>query len=155
MRVLIVFGTTEDHTRGLAEFMAARLPAGCHEVAVRDAARQDGPPDPAGFDAAIVATSLHAGRRYQRKVARFARARHAALDGMPSAFAGQGAPPFAPSRAASSTRLAKLHIVSPFSMRTCPAAPTATAIRCSMLALMARPRASSRRAVSIMARALS
>jgi menaquinone-dependent protoporphyrinogen IX oxidase len=27
MRVLIVFGTTEGHTRGLAEFMAARLAA--------------------------------------------------------------------------------------------------------------------------------
>ena len=56
MRVLIVFGTTEGHTRGLAEFMAARLAAGGHEVAVRDAAREDGgPPDPARFDAAIVA----------------------------------------------------------------------------------------------------
>jgi menaquinone-dependent protoporphyrinogen oxidase len=85
MRVLIVFGTTEGHTRGLAEFMAARLAAGGHEVAVRGAAREDGPPDPAGFDAAIVAASLHAGR-YQREVARFARAHRAALDGMPSAF---------------------------------------------------------------------
>ena len=74
MRVLIVFGTTEGHTRGLAEFMAARLAAGGHEVAVRDAAREDGgPPDPARFDAAIVAASLHAGH-YQGEVARFARA---------------------------------------------------------------------------------
>ena len=85
MRILIVYGTTEGHTRDLAGFMAARLAAGGHEVAVRDAAREDGFGDSAGFDAVLVAASLHAGR-YQREVVRFARAHRAALNGMPSAF---------------------------------------------------------------------
>jgi menaquinone-dependent protoporphyrinogen oxidase len=82
MRILIVFATTEGHTRKLAAFVAGRLRRGGHEVRVCDAAQSD---DFAGFEAALLFASLHL-RRYQASLARFARENHAALNAVASAF---------------------------------------------------------------------
>lgn len=84
MRTLIVFATTDGHTRKLADFIAARLAAAGHATHLRNAAKPD-LPDPAGFDAALLAGSLHIGR-YQPALRRFARKKHGQLNAMPAAF---------------------------------------------------------------------
>jgi hypothetical protein len=63
MRVLIVFSTTEGHTRKLAQFAAARLTSLGHQVQVHDAAQSDAP-DPAGLDCALLFASVHVGRSF-------------------------------------------------------------------------------------------
>lgn len=83
MRILIVYGTTEGHTRHLCEFMAGALQAAGHEAVLRDASRE--PEGPAGFDAAILAGSVHVGR-YQAALVEYAATHHAALEAMPNAF---------------------------------------------------------------------
>ena len=84
MRVLIVYGTTEGHTRAIAKFMASRLRFAGHTVTVCDAA--DGPPpDPADFDAAFLAASLHIGH-YQAPLVHYARHWQASLNAMSAAF---------------------------------------------------------------------
>lgn len=84
MRILIVYGTTEGHTRKVAEFLAEHLRSrGCGAMLCDAALGQ--PPDPAPFDAAILAASLHTGR-YQPQVIHFAHRHSAALNAMPSAF---------------------------------------------------------------------
>ena len=84
MRTLIVFATTDGHTRKLANFIAARLAAAGHDLRLCDAAETI-VPDPAGFDAAVLAASVHMGQ-YQSAFRRFARKKHAALNAMPTAF---------------------------------------------------------------------
>jgi menaquinone-dependent protoporphyrinogen oxidase len=84
MRILIVYGTTEGHTRTLAKFIADRLTKAGHAVTLADAS-EDEPPDPGRFDAAVLAGSVHVGR-YQAALVHYARRRHAALNAMPSAF---------------------------------------------------------------------
>jgi menaquinone-dependent protoporphyrinogen oxidase len=84
MRILIVFATTEGHTRRLAEFAAEYLRRLGHHVSVCDAARSDGL-DLASFEAAFLLASLHL-RRYQASLIKFAREKHAALNVMASAF---------------------------------------------------------------------
>lgn len=83
MRILIVYGTTEGHTRALAEFAARTLRDDGHAVTLEAAG--EGRSDPEAFDAAILAASLHVGR-YQAPLVEFARAHHEALNGRPSAF---------------------------------------------------------------------
>lgn len=84
MKILIVYGTTEGHTRKLCTFLGDRLRSAGHEVSLADAA--DAPsPDPAQFGATFLAGSLHVGR-YQAPLVHFARDRHATLNAMPSAF---------------------------------------------------------------------
>lgn len=85
MRVLIVYGTTEGHTRDLAHFAAERLRATGHQATVEEAGPDERHPDPAAYDAAILMASLHVGR-YQAALTHFAHARHEALNAMPSAF---------------------------------------------------------------------
>ena len=81
--VLILYGTTEGQTRKIAEFVADRLDSRGLQPAMLDAATAD--PDPAGFSAALIAASLHAGH-YQASVVDYVRRRHAALNAMPTAF---------------------------------------------------------------------
>ena len=84
MRVLIVYASTEGHTRKLAGFAGTRLSAAGHQVRVCEAAESDCPA-PSAFEAAFLMGSVHLGR-YQRKLARFARRNRDALNAMPSAF---------------------------------------------------------------------
>lgn len=84
MKILILYGTTEGQTRKVCTFLAERLRAKGAEVELADATAGEGA-DPNAFDAAILAASLHVGQ-YQRAVVDFARAHHARLNAMPSAF---------------------------------------------------------------------
>ena len=85
MRVLIIFGTTEGHTRELCQFAAKCLREQGHEATVEEA-----PADGSGvlvdaYDAVILAASLHVGR-FQGNLLRFAQAFRATLNAKPSAF---------------------------------------------------------------------
>ncbi|MEP3333059.1 flavodoxin domain-containing protein [Sedimentitalea sp.] len=82
MKILICYATTEGQTRKIARFCADQLFAGGHNVevlAVNDAEALD----LAGFDAAILAGSVHIGR-LQRELATFAEASAPALNGLPT-----------------------------------------------------------------------
>lgn len=85
MRILIVYGTTEGHTRDLCHFAADRLRAAGHRATVEEAGDDDAHPDPKAYDAVVLAASLHIGR-FQPALVRYARAQHDALSAMPSAF---------------------------------------------------------------------
>lgn len=85
MRVLIVYGTTEGHTRSLAHFAARTLGEAGRPTAVEPAGPEATQPDPTRYDAVILAASLHVGR-FQAPLAAYARAWHEALNARPSAF---------------------------------------------------------------------
>src|SRR5215467_9239953 len=85
MRILIVYGSTEGHTRDLSAFAANALREDGQEVIVRDSAAKESPPDPSTYDLVFLAASLHVGR-YQAALIEFARAHHELLNAMPSAF---------------------------------------------------------------------
>jgi menaquinone-dependent protoporphyrinogen oxidase len=84
MRFLIVFATTEGHTRNLATFASDRLRRVGHQVHICDAAQSD-MADFARFEAALLIASVHLGR-YQASLTKFARTNHVALNAIPSAF---------------------------------------------------------------------
>jgi menaquinone-dependent protoporphyrinogen oxidase len=83
MRVLIVYGTTEGHTRHLADFAAECLRHDGNQAHTVEAGHPGAEPE--DFDAVIVAASLHVGR-YQPSVVEYARAHHERLGRIPSAF---------------------------------------------------------------------
>ena len=82
-RALIVFGTTDGHTAKIASALAIHFRSAGLTVTMGDAAGTA--PDPAGFDAVIVAASVHA-RGYQRAVKAWVRTHAAALNRIPTAF---------------------------------------------------------------------
>lgn len=84
MRIPIVYGTTEGHTRDLAEFAARALGESGHEARAVEAGSA-AEPDLAVADAAILAGSLHVGT-YQAALTDYARRHHQRLNAMPSAF---------------------------------------------------------------------
>jgi menaquinone-dependent protoporphyrinogen oxidase len=84
MRALIVYGTTEGHTRELAEVVAERLKR-AHVGASTHEAGEAADLPVGDYDAVIVAASLHLGR-YQSSVLRFARRHHEVLNRLSSAF---------------------------------------------------------------------
>lgn len=84
-RVLIVFGSTDGHTRGLAAFVAAELTARGYEVVVREASHANETRDIDGFAAVLIAASIH-WARYQSSVVAFAKDGHEALNPRPSAL---------------------------------------------------------------------
>jgi menaquinone-dependent protoporphyrinogen oxidase len=85
VHVLIVFASTEDHTRKLAAFVAERLTAQGHEVTLRSAHDVRVEADPELFDRAFLMASLHRGR-YQAPLVRYARQHASALRRTPTAF---------------------------------------------------------------------
>lgn len=84
MRILVVFATTEGHTGRLARFAAERLARASHEVWLCDA-EEPNLPHADGYEAALLAGSVHRGR-FQPHLVRYARREHRALNAMPSAF---------------------------------------------------------------------
>lgn len=83
--ILVLYGTTDGHTRKIANVLAHELRAlECH-VNIVDAADQHRRRGPEGYDGVVVAASVHAGG-YQRSVARWVRAHAAALATIPTAF---------------------------------------------------------------------
>ena len=83
MNILIVYGTTEGHTRHLCHYVQSLLSEASAKVTICDAAREA--PDPAPYDFCFVAASLHAGN-YQSSVVDYARRHHDVLNGKRSAF---------------------------------------------------------------------
>lgn len=65
MKVLIVYGTTEGQTRKICEFCKAELEAQKHIVTLYDATNH--PVMPEGFDAVIIAASMHM-EKYQSSI---------------------------------------------------------------------------------------
>lgn len=85
MRVLIVFATTEGHTRELCQFVAAKLRGVGHTVAVEEATERAKNAQVAAYDVIFLAGSLHLGR-FQPALATFAVTHREALARKPSAF---------------------------------------------------------------------
>lgn len=84
-RILIVYATGEGQTARITEALAAQLDALGHFVQLVRLTRSDAGPDPAEFDAVLVAASVHASR-HQRRALRYVRQYHAALTQRPTAF---------------------------------------------------------------------
>jgi len=83
MRLMIVYGSTEGQTRKICEFLADESEKAGHVSALFDA--MVSPPDPAEFDAVLVAASLHGGE-YQVTVKDFVQKYHSSLNQMNSGF---------------------------------------------------------------------
>ncbi|MFM2282573.1 MAG: menaquinone-dependent protoporphyrinogen dehydrogenase [Bacteroidota bacterium] len=83
MRFLIVYSTTEGHTRKIARFMEEVLQEAGHQVAIADASEE--PPLPENYDAILIGGSLHA-HQYQSAIAHYIREHIARLNKMPGAF---------------------------------------------------------------------
>ena len=83
--ILIVYGTTDGHTRKIAQVVAENLRARRCCVDVVDAAGSLWRRSPEGYDGVIVAASVHIGD-YQRAVARWVRSYASMLNGLPTAF---------------------------------------------------------------------
>lgn len=84
MRILILYGTTDGQTAKVAAAMAGAMRSTEVDVDVANAAAQ-WDPDPADYNAVIVAASVHAGS-YQRGVLHWVQRHHAALALRPTAF---------------------------------------------------------------------
>jgi menaquinone-dependent protoporphyrinogen oxidase len=83
--ILIVYGTTDGHTRKIAQVLAEDLRAKRCSVDIMDAAQILWRVSPEAYDGVIVAASVHIGD-YQRAVARWVRLYAPVLKGMPTAF---------------------------------------------------------------------
>ena len=83
-RILILYGTTEGQTAKICEFVAGRLEQKGFEVTLIDAARAEDA-SLSGYDAALIAASLHAGG-FQKSVLRLLDQNAAALSTIPNAF---------------------------------------------------------------------
>jgi menaquinone-dependent protoporphyrinogen oxidase len=83
--VLIVFGTTEGHTRKLAEFAAAKLTVAGYKVTLRHAPDAERTVDVGEFPLVFITASLHWGR-YQNSITDFVLQNHEALNARSSAF---------------------------------------------------------------------
>jgi menaquinone-dependent protoporphyrinogen oxidase len=84
MKILVVYATTEGQTRKVARHAFDRLAGAGHSVELLPASDADGL-DPGGFDAVLVAGSVHAGR-YQKELVAWVTAEAARLAGVPSLF---------------------------------------------------------------------
>ena len=84
-RFLVLYGTTDGHTRKVAAAIADEFRAAGDDVDVANAKRQHPPTPPDDYAAVVVAGSVHAGG-YQRTVRRWVRAHRDALATRPTAF---------------------------------------------------------------------
>lgn len=82
-RVLVLYGTTDGHTRAVAEAIGRSLRLGSASVDVVNARTAD--PSPHVYDAVIVAASIHAGG-YQAAVVKWVRRHARDLAATPTAF---------------------------------------------------------------------
>jgi menaquinone-dependent protoporphyrinogen oxidase len=84
-RLLILYGTTNGHTRKIAIALGETLGEQGFPCDVIDAERIPRELDPAAYDGVVVAASIHAGG-YQRAVKRWVRRHAGQLNLVPSAF---------------------------------------------------------------------
>lgn len=80
---MIVYATTEGHTRDIAEFLRDEAEKEGLVAALFDATVT--PPDPDEYDSVIIASSMHAGK-YQLSIQDYVRANHNTLNNMKSLF---------------------------------------------------------------------
>ena len=85
MNLLLLYGTTEGQTRKITQFVADRLAKLGHQTLMVNAIDATAEADPRGFDAVIIAASLHTGR-YQSGVVHFVNQHLADIDARPNAF---------------------------------------------------------------------
>ena len=85
MKLLLVYGTTEGQTQKIARFVADHVTQQGHQAQLLNAIDATQTVDPRGFDAVIIAASLHAGR-YQSALIHFVTEHLAAIDVRPNAF---------------------------------------------------------------------
>lgn len=83
MKILIIYGTSEGHTRKIARYMEEVLQNEGHTVVIADASEQ--PPSPLDHDMVLIGASLHM-HKYQSSVRQFIMEHLAALNALPSAF---------------------------------------------------------------------
>src|SRR5437867_6452536 len=83
--ILIVYGTTDGHTRKIVHVLAENLRALRCSVDVVDAAGTLRRLSPEGYDAVVVAASVHIGS-FQAAVTRWVRTHADALNRLPTAF---------------------------------------------------------------------
>ncbi len=84
-KVVVVYGTTEGHTRRVAKRAAARLRAAGLETEVHDATALEGPVVSAGLAGVLIAASVHH-RRHQAAVTHFIHTNLERLRQLPTAF---------------------------------------------------------------------
>ena len=84
-RLLIVYATSEGHTRKIAGRIAEIARGLGHAAEVVDSAATPGLARPHGYDAVVVAGSVHAGK-HQASLARFVRRSLAELSRLPTVF---------------------------------------------------------------------
>jgi menaquinone-dependent protoporphyrinogen oxidase len=82
-RILVIYGTTEGHTRKIANSIGDTLRLDDFDVDVVQAGAID--PRPADYDGVVVAASVHGGR-YQHDVGDWVRAHGGELAAKPTAF---------------------------------------------------------------------
>ncbi|OHV79741.1 flavodoxin domain-containing protein [Ensifer sp. LCM 4579] len=85
MKILIVYGTTEGQTRKIAIWTETRLRERGHQVEILDSAALEPDLKLDGFQAIIIAASVHQ-KHHQDAVVNFAFAHHDLLNAKPSAF---------------------------------------------------------------------
>ncbi len=83
--ILIVYGTTDGHTRKIVHVLAENLRALRCSVDLVDAAGTLRRLSPEGYDAVVVAASVHIGS-FQAAVTRWVRTHADALNRLPTAF---------------------------------------------------------------------
>ncbi|PWN06536.1 flavodoxin domain-containing protein [Rhodohalobacter mucosus] len=83
MKIMIVYSTTEGHTRTIAEFLDQEIKKLGHTAGLFNATVK--PPTPEGYDAVILAGSVHAGK-YQTAIEHYAREYHRELNELPVLF---------------------------------------------------------------------
>jgi menaquinone-dependent protoporphyrinogen oxidase len=83
--LLVVYGTTEGHTRKVAERAAAVAREWGHTTYVVESGRAPSPAGAVRYGGVMAFGSLHAGR-HQRTLVRWAREQRQALDHLPTAF---------------------------------------------------------------------
>jgi menaquinone-dependent protoporphyrinogen oxidase len=83
MKTLIVYATTEGHTRKVARFMSDVLSEAGHVVTIADAV--DKPPVPDDFDAILIGASIHM-HKYQSAITDYVKRHASSLNKKPGAF---------------------------------------------------------------------
>lgn len=83
MKLMIVFATTEGHTESIAEYLKTAAEKKGYAVSLYHATVR--PPSPEGYDAVIIAGSIHSGK-YQTSLEHFIREYHMQLNRMQSIF---------------------------------------------------------------------
>lgn len=83
MKLLIVYGTTEGHTRKICEFLRDKAQELGHKVSIVDST--DAELHPKGFEAAIIGASVHT-NKYQSSIKHYVQKHAEHLNTLPSIF---------------------------------------------------------------------